>query len=110
MIADSRERMLSANPAKREDVRKKMSEKAKIRANDTSWRENHSRVMKGKPSPNKGKKQSEEQKKSNGERKRNTVWVNNGEISKMIKKDQLDIFLLNGFIPGRINWKTGGVS
>lgn len=63
--------------------------------------------MKTKKPGFKGKKHSEKQKRMNSERKRNTVWITNGEIDKMIKIDKADEFLDNGFVRGRKSWKKG---
>lgn len=85
-----------------EETRKKMSEKAQQRTSSPEWRKNHSEIMKTKPSPNKGKTQSEKQKRDNGTRKKDTAWITNGEISKMVKKEDVNEYLNVGFTFGRI--------
>lgn len=33
------------------------------------------------------------------------IWINNGQVSKMISKDNLEHFLKEGYVQGRIPWK-----
>lgn len=51
---------------------------------------------------NKGKIRSEEVKAIHSNNNKNRVWINNGEICKMVKENILDNYLLNGWVKGRI--------
>lgn len=89
-------RMIEDNPAKRLEVRQKMSEKAR-RPKSDKWKES----VRGRQSPMKGKQQSEEQKKKNGDMKRGKIWITNGIISKMISKEEFIFYQNVGFYLGR---------
>ena len=58
--------------------------------------EQHSKAMKGKPGPNKGKKFSAENKKKIGEAKKGMLFFNNGKINIRARECP------PGFVPGRI--------
>lgn len=86
------------------------------------WRENHSRNMKGRPSPTKGKRLSQEQKAKISESLKATspwkgkrhsqesklkmgvskgmVWVNNGVVRKRVSKEDLSSKELLGYVRG----------
>jgi len=51
----------------------------------------------------KGKKKSEEWKKKIGENSKNRIWMNNGIINKMIKKNETQSFYENGWVSGQRN-------
>lgn len=53
----------------------------------------------------KGKPKSKEHKEKIGKIAKGRIWINNGEKSKMIYPEELEIYLEHGYKQGRISWK-----
>lgn len=67
------------------------------------WRENHSIMMKNKPpfSEEHIKNLKISRAKYKGDYVKNRKWMNNGGITKMIKPDEIEDYISNGWILGR---------
>lgn len=86
------------------ETRKKLSETMKKR--DHSFYEKLSVLFTGRQSPMKGRKHTEETKQKMRQAhknakntwNKNSIWVNNGEINKMVSADSIP----EGFVPGRL--------
>ena len=69
---------------------------------------NISVAKKGKPSGRKGVKCSEEQRILNSVRCKGRIWVHNDSCSKMIYPEELLTYQQQGYVSGRLTWKTKG--
>lgn len=57
---------------------------------------------------NKGKKRTEAQNLANSLRNKNRRWINNGTVQKTVKLEDLDKFLSEGWVAGRLPNKVPG--
>ena len=86
------------------------------------WKANHSKLMKGKPSPTKGRKLSQEQRNKISESLRRTgywlgkthtpeskrkmgvnkglIWVNNGVNRERVKPEEVPLWISKGYVQG----------
>lgn len=87
-----------------DNIKRKISEKCKGRKHSEESKHQMSIAKKGKPSPNKGKAMSEEQKLkiSNSKKGRTYAWVYKDNIQTAIPREQLNDYLSNGWINGRL--------
>lgn len=88
---------------------KKISESHKGKKMSNEVKEKLSKIRKGKPSHWKGKKQTKEHSEKRISQQYGKVWVNNGEISKFVTKEESKNLLEKGFKMGRnsFKWHTG---
>jgi len=97
------------NPAKRPEVRKKMSDSQKgknLGVNNHFYGRHHTEESKRKMSEaSKNKVFSEDTRIKLSKHSKNRVWINNQKISKMIQKEELEHYLNEGWKLGRIKWK-----
>ena len=84
-----------------EETRKKMSDAQKGKKHSKETKELLSKILKGKPSHWRGKKQTKEHAKKRTEIQIGKVWVNDGTSSRFVTREESEILLNQGFKIGR---------
>ena len=85
------------------------SEHSKLHGKAKYFSEEHKRKLseakKGKPANNRGKHHTEEAKRKMKEALKGRIFINNGLINKMIRKEELDYYISLGYTKGILKHK-----
>lgn len=85
---------------------KHQTEEAKRKIGEASRNHKHTNEAKQKISQtHKGIPKSYEHKQKIAKARLGTKWINNGQIAKMVHNEELDFYLANGYVLGRLNKK-----